>query len=88
MTHLGVLIGEHDVGAADAEFGVTDASIGTGHAHDFGGSEDFLVEVDGLRRTFDDEIGSHGAVTFGNVVNWSVRHDWVLARLGAEAIGI
>ncbi len=46
--HAGEFVGQHDMGVADFYFGVHDSAIGTGHAHDFRGTEDRFVEINGL----------------------------------------
>ena len=79
--HAGIFVGQHDVGVADFEFGVTDLAVRAGHADGFSGSEDFLVVVDGLRRAPDDEVGGDGVVVFGNVRDFSC-HDVLLKNVG------
>ena len=49
------------------ELGVTDLPVRAAHAQDFGGSEDFLVLVDGLRGAFDDPIRLDAVVVLGNI---------------------
>src|SRR3546814_3059090 len=46
--HLGVLVGNHQQGFADLEFGVADAILRIENARaGFDGAESFLVELDG-----------------------------------------
>src|SRR5664279_6649070 len=43
VTHLGKLIGQHDVRVANLQFSMPNAAVGTRHAHNFGCSENILV---------------------------------------------
>jgi hypothetical protein len=79
--HAGIFVGQHDLGVADFELGVTDLALRGGHAHGFCGSEDFLVVVDGLRCAPDDQVRSDGVVVFGNVRDFGC-HDVLLKNVG------
>jgi len=74
-----MLIGEHDVGIADANLRVADAAVGSVEPHHLRGPETLLVEVEGGGAVVDDEVGCDGVVSIGNGLD---RHDWFLARTG------
>jgi hypothetical protein len=77
VTHLRILVREHDCGVADSDLCVPDPALGGWHAHQFDGAERPLVEVDGLRRIFDDQIGRDRVIAFRN----SSGHDRLLAGI-------
>src|SRR6185503_8673747 len=62
VLHLRNLIGQHDAGIADLNFGVTDLAVGLTHAKDFLGSESLFVKFDGRRGAVDDQIRRHGVI--------------------------
>ncbi|MNI53422.1 hypothetical protein D3C73_1082500 [compost metagenome] len=57
---------QHDRAIADAQFGVTDATIGHGQAHDLNGAESFLVEIDGFGSFVDAQIGGDAVIPLRN----------------------
>src|SRR5271166_286126 len=63
---LGVLVGQHDAGIADADLGVVDLAAGIRQAHDLLGAERSLVEGDGVARTTQDQIRRHTVIALGN----------------------
>ena len=79
--HAGIFVGQHDVGVADFELGMTDLAVRAGHADGFRGTEDFLVVVDGLRRVPDDQVRRDGVVVLGNLRDFSC-HDVLLKNVG------
>src|SRR5579864_8688816 len=84
LAHLGIFVGNHDSRVADLEFGVTDFAIGLAHAKNFGGTENFLVIIDGLRSILDDQVRRYRIVSFGN--EWNFAHGDLLhqCRLRVE----
>jgi hypothetical protein len=65
--HAWVLIRQHDVRIANLEFGVANFPIRSIHAKQFGRSKNFLIVIDGLGSTLDDQVGRHSLVAFGDV---------------------
>jgi hypothetical protein len=51
-----MLVGKHDHGIADLDLGVTHPALRVGHAQQFRRTEGALVELDRIRRTFDDQV--------------------------------
>ena len=81
--HAGIFVGQHDVGVANFELGVTDLAVRSGHADSFSRSEDLLVVFDGLRRAPDNQVRRDGVVLFGNVRDF-VCHDVLLKNVIVE----
>src|SRR5580698_10527943 len=48
-----MLVRQHELGLADLDFSVSNAAIGTCHAHDLRGAKCFLVKFDGGGRSLD-----------------------------------
>src|SRR5262249_56862439 len=70
---VGMLVGEHDDRVADLDLGMSDSLVGGGNAHDLRGVEGALVEVDGARGPFDDQVRCRAVVAV-----WNRRHPWGL----------
>src|SRR5438270_13559813 len=66
LPHAWIFVGQHDVRVADLQLGMTDLAVRTIHANGFSRSEYFLVILNRLRRTFDDEVWRDGVVIFGH----------------------
>jgi hypothetical protein len=85
---FGELVGEHEDRIADPNLGVRDPAIGRGEPHDLGGAEGLLVKGDRPSGPLDDEIGSGGVVSGGDVAgahgaNMS-REPWCVQHLPRE----
>ena len=57
---------EHDRAVADAQFGMADAAVGHGQAHDLNGAEGFLVKIDGFGRFFDAQVRGDAVIALWN----------------------
>src|SRR5580692_5691835 len=63
---LRILVCQHHDRVADSQFRVHDLAVRSGHADDFGCTEDIFVEIDGAGRVSDEQVGSDGMISFGN----------------------
>src|ERR1700730_937052 len=63
---VGVLVGQHDAGAAYADLGVMDLAAGVVHAHHLGGAERPFVKGDRIAGGVQDEVGRHAVIALGN----------------------
>jgi len=61
-----VLVGQHDAGIADLDFGMVDLPAGIRQAHDLVGAERFPVERDGVAGATQDQIRRHTVIALGD----------------------
>src|SRR5205814_5178358 len=65
VAHLDRLVREHYDALADLDFGVTDRAARAGKTHQFRGTEGFLVELQGARRTANDKVRGDAGISAG-----------------------
>ena len=61
-----MLVGQHDAGIADADFGMVDLAARIRQAHDLLGAECFLVEGNGVAGAAQNQIRGHSVMTLGD----------------------
>jgi hypothetical protein len=77
---LGKLVGQHDLGIANPDFGEPHFTVRGREPREFGGAKGRLVELDGLGGVGDNQIGRGGVVALRDRFDFSGHgslHCWI-----------
>jgi hypothetical protein len=80
MTHVGKLVGEHDMAVADLHLGMSELVLAHRHPQHLDRAERLAVEPNRLGRAIDDQIGRNAVIAFGNMIDRHVSFSHLLEQ--------